>query len=335
MEFFKNLDLKPVTLLKVGVLAVVGIFVLSLVISLLGNSFPMRNANFFETPSYGKGAMMVASDASYGGMPELSMRNIAPMPPMPGTTGNNAEEFEVTDYNASIETRDSATTCGAILKLKSLSHVIFESANESDTACYYTFKVEHAHVPEVLATVKDLNPKDLSENTYTIKRQVEDYTSEITILEKKLDAIEATLSSALRAYDDVTALATRTQDVESLAKIIDSKIQIIERLTQARLMAASDLDRLLRAKAEALDRLDYSYFNISIYENKYLDWEGVRDSWKVAAQRFVASVNQALQSATLNLIAFLFLMLPYVLYLFIAVVAAKYGWRVVKRIWKA
>jgi Na+/H+-dicarboxylate symporter len=60
----------------------------------------------------------------------------------------------------------------------------------------------------------------------------------------------------------------------------------------------------------------------------------VRDSWKAAAQQFVAQVNRALQNATLNLIAFIFLMLPYVLYLFILVVAAKYGWRAVQYIWK-
>jgi len=268
------------------------------------------------------------------GMPALSVRNIYPIPPQGGTSGNDAEQFEVRDYNASIETQARDATCAAVADLKALDYVIFENANESDTACNYTFKVAHAHVEEILAIIKNLGPKNLSENSYTIKNQIEDYTSRTDILKKKLSSIDATLSGALGAYDELTVLATRTQNVETLARIIDSKLQVIERLTNERLNVSAELEQIARAKSQELDRLDYSRFYVSIYENKYLDAEALSDSWKVAFQEFVRNVNHALQNATVNLVAFVFLALPYALYLFLLLIAAKYGWRTAKYLWK-
>lgn len=314
---------------KVAGLAILGVIILAFVISLLGSSVRTLSKGT------GFGVAQMMQPASYDtGMPELSMRNIAPVPPMPGGTGNDAEAYEVSDYNATVETRDLTEACVTMRKLKDLDYVIFESAHESDTMCTFGFKVTHAHVEGVLAFVKELDPKDLSENTYTIKNQVEDFTSETEILQKKLASIDATLAGALDAYDDITRLATDTKDVESLAKIIDSKIQIIERLTTARLSVNEQLDHLMRAKAQALDRLDYSYFSVSIYENKYFDGEALRDSWKAAVKDFVENVNRALQNATVNLIGFLIALIPYILYLSLAILAVKFGWRAAQYLWK-
>jgi hypothetical protein len=275
-----------------------------------------------------------ATDASYAKMmPTLSVRNI--MPPQPGvTTGNTVENFEVTDYNASVETNDRTAACKTIFDLKPLPYVIFENSNESDTSCNFSFKVEHAHVEEVLGILKALNPKNISENIYTVKRQLDDFTNETSILKAKLVSIDETLRNALKAYDDITVLATKTQDVASLARIIDSKIQIIERLTQERLNVSAQLDRISRAKAEQLDRLDYAYFTVNIYESKYLDGRGIRDSWKAALQSFVLNVNHSLQNATLNLIAFFISLIPYLISLVVFVFAAKYGWKAAKNIWQ-
>lgn len=274
------------------------------------------------------------SGMSYGA--KLSTRNVSPiMPPRPsGSTGSDAESYEVTDYNARIETRDIAETCGQVTELKALDYVIFENASESDRQCSYTFKVEHARVAEILAVVKNLDPKDLTETTYTIKRQVDDFTSEIEILIKKRDSIDKTLESALRAYDEITAIATRTQNAEALAKIIDSKIGIIERLTRERININATLDQLSRAKSEQLDRLLYTYFNVSAYENIYFDWENIADSWNAAIKDLVRSVNSVLQSVTTGLLAFLLWLLPFIVYIFIIVFVAKYGWKWVKAIWQ-
>jgi len=290
-------------------------------------------------PAYNMAAQDSYSESgvSYGGANiKLSTRNVSPIIPLrpSGTMGNDAESYEVTDYNARIETRNVEKICDKILELKALDYVIFENASESDRQCSYTFKVEHAHVEEVLAAVKELDPKDLTENTNTIKRQVDDFTSEMEILEKKRDSIDKTLENALRAYDEITSIATRTQNADALAKIIDSKIGIIERLTQERININATLDGLSRAKSEQLDRLKYTYFYVSAYENVYFDWENITDSWNAAFKNLVRSVNSVLQSVTTGLLAFLLWLLPFIVYIFIIVFVGKYGWRGVKAVWQ-
>ena len=349
MDFFKKYKLTISTAVKsvligIGVLLVF-MFVASLINSPMGGRMPGFNVSFrggipTRMPVYdmmNSYAVSEESSAPYFGkgmMDTLSVRNISPIfPPNVGTSGNDAEAYEVTDYNASIESSDVAKTCGIIKGWKTLSYVIFENASESEKQCYVTFKVEHAHVAEVLSEVKALDPRDLSQNTSTIKQQIEDFTSRAEILEKKRSSIDKTLESALRAYDEITTLATRTQNADALAKIIDSKVGIIERLTQERININAELDELARGKERELDRLTYSYFNINVYENKFFDGEAIVDSWKATLKTFVQTVNAVVQSITLGLLAFILWLLPILLYALILLLIAKYSWRFVKNLW--
>ena len=116
-------------------------------------------------------------------------------------------------------------------------------------------------------------------------------------------------------------------------KIIDSKIGIIERLSQERISINATLDGLSRAKSEQLDRLAYTYFQVNVYENAYFDWETMGDSWNSALKDFVRSINTVLQSVTIGFLSFFLWLLPFLVYLFIIIFIAKYGWRGVKAIW--
>lgn len=361
MDFLKNFEWTPMNVLKAAGLFLVALIVLSVAYNLFLRptvETVMRDAGNFAVsqgiaPSaysggYGGGYYadedyLYAEKAGYGGMtegpmsPTLSLDNIGiPMPPPSpsGTVGGDAEEFEVTDYSVSIETRDRDDTCTEIAELKKLEYVVFESANEHERGCNYTFKVEHKRVDEVLAILETFDPKELSENTHTIKRQLDDFTSETEILKKKLGAIDETLKSALDAYGEITALATRTQNAEALAKIIDSRINIIERLTQERINVTAQLERLERGKAEQLDKLEYTYFYVNIYENKFVDGKNLADEWKNALRATVNEVNTTLQEVTLGLVALLFLLAQWLLYAFILLIVAKYGWKVVKYLWQ-
>ncbi len=341
MEFLKNFNFKPLNIFKIAVFALFGISALVFLLSIINSSLrPLLNNRMggFRSvaPTYDEASSFqgeIAMGYKGGASADLSVRNMMPVPQTPGTVGNNAEDFEVTDYNALIETRDIQKTCAVVISLKSLKHVIFENSQESDKNCNYTFKVEHARAAEVLAVIKDLKPKDISENIYTIKSQLDDFTNQTEILIKKRASIDETLQKALAAYDQITALAIRTQDASSLAKIIDSKVQIIERLTQERININQQLDYLSRAKADQMDRLEYTYFNVSVYENKYLDVKNIKDSWRASIKNFFSTVNEALQNATINLFAILFMTIPFVVYGLILLVGAKYGWRLVKYIW--
>ncbi len=346
-DFFKNFSWKPVDVLKIAGLGLAGIIVIAVGFSLISVSFKTFAPSSWTSSvtkqgatSFGMGGMEEAIDMmAYNGesASKLSVRNVTGniIPHMPGngTTGDDAEEFEVTSYNALIETRRLEDTCASIVNLKAREDVIFENSNEGDEYCNYAFKVRSKSVTEILVIIEELDPKDLSENTYTIKNIVDDYTSEVDILEKKMSSIEETLANAISAYDDITKLATRTQDVESLAKIIDSKINIIERLTQEKINISARLERLNRSKAEQLDRLDYTYFNVNVSENKFIDSENLKDSWKMAVKNFVCDLNMIVQDITINLLATLFLALQYIIYFFAILIIIKYLWRVAKKIW--
>jgi hypothetical protein len=334
MQFPNNLNLKPANVLKIAGLALVAIIIIVLAFRLIGS--------LFKTSSSQTGGQSLSSrgEIAYDKTEEmaLSIRNVASPAVAPtqnnAVKGDDAEEFEVTEYNATIETRDKDKNCALVAGLKAQADIIFENASEHDRGCNYTFKVKKNKVNEVLLIIKNLKPQELLENVYTIKQVVNDYTSETEILTKKLASIDETLNKAVSAYDNVTVLATRVQDVESLAKIIDSKINIIERLTQERININSQLERIERVKAEQLDRLEYTYFQISIFENKFIDGENLRASWKAAVKEFVRDINQVIQDISINLVALLFYVLQYVIYFLILLVIVKYGWRVVKYIWR-
>jgi hypothetical protein len=340
MEFFKTLDPKKQKTLKILGAVVAGVIVLAALTTIIRPSS-------YGPMMYGGGVASVAPQASgnfgvsyesadgYSSskMANLSARNVMP-PSYGGTTGNDAEAFEVTDYNATIETNDLDGTCGTIADLKSKSYVIFENSNTSERNCSYTFKVKKANVAEALSVLKDLDPKELNENTYTIKEQVKDYTSQAEILQKKLVAIDETLKKALAAYDEITTIATRANDAGSLAKIIDSKVGIIERLTQQRIDVSTQLDYISRAKADQLDRLDYTRFYVSVYENKYIDGRNIKDSWKQAVRDFVYNVNMIVQKISIGLVQFALLIVQFIIYILIILVVAKYGWRFVRGFWK-
>jgi len=349
---FKNFKPTPMNILKASGIFLLAIILISIVFRIMA---PAVHTVTNSARGFAVGQGMSASydgghstddayameEAAYyssgeGGNMKLSLSNIgipSPIPPRGGTVGDDAEDFEVTEYNVSIETRDRDATCTDISALKDLSYIVFESANEYDRGCNYTFKVRFENVEEILAVLEELNPEELSENTYTIKRQIDDFTSETGILESKLESIDNTLENALDAYDEITSLATQTQNADALAKIIDSKIGIIERLTQERINITAQLERLERAKAEQLDKLEYTYFYVNVYENKFIDGEDLKDSWKSAIKNAVRDINRTIQDVTINLVTLVFTILQYILYFFILLVVVKYLWRVTKYIW--
>lgn len=335
---FKKFDFK--TFLKFAGIGVFTLLILGLLVSL--GSFAFRTA--FNTPRY---AMDSVSYNGYGGgymMKDemmdmdykLSTRNVAYPIPVDGgyVAGSDLEDFEITEYNAYIQTARLEKTCGEIESLKSREDVIFENANKGDRYCNYTFKVEKEKEDEILEIIKDMKPEDLNVNTETIKKQIADFTSEEEILTKRLEQVETTLEEAQDAYDEVTRLATNSSDVESLAKIINDKINLIERLTTERINTKNNLDRITRAKADQLERLDYTFFSVSVSENLIVDFQRIKDSWEMELKNFVTEFNNLLQGLTIKLLSFGLILVQIAIYLTLALLIGKYGWRFIKFVWK-
>jgi hypothetical protein len=112
---------------------------------------PMMPSAAYDSSSVGGAPAM--GIASYEKGESLSARNVASiMPPhVNGSTGSSAEAFEVTSYSASYETAHLDDTCASISTLMAETFVVFESANAYERGCSFSFKVEKAHVDEVLA----------------------------------------------------------------------------------------------------------------------------------------------------------------------------------------
>ncbi len=261
-----------------------------------------------------------------------------PLPPyQPGITpGNDAEDFEITSYTATIKNNgESADICNSILTLKSRKDIIFESSNQSETGCTYTFKVENKNAQEVLAFIKTLDPETLDENTYTVKRAITGYTNTIEILTNKLMSIEETLKQALNAYNEISKIATADKDAESLAKIIDSKVNLIERLTVERINVQNQITEIQRSYNEQLDHLNYTVFTISVYEQKIIDLMAIGDSWIEKLRVFFFELNGTLQSATIGILSFITGLAYYALIFIIILFVAKHGWKMTKEFWKS
>ncbi|MEX0931167.1 MAG: hypothetical protein WDZ88_00290 [Candidatus Paceibacterota bacterium] len=292
-----------------------------------------RSENSVAPAYYDQRAM--EESGGYGGVDGLSQRNIGIYPPQPDiSTGNKAEEFEITEYSGTIRSGNAEETCALISGWKSEGEIIFESANTYENGCNFVFKVPKEDKETILSRLEEFSVENLSSNTHTIQPVVADYTSEIEILESKLASIEATLTEAKSAYDEVTLLATRSQDVDALAKIIDSKINLIERLTSQRIDIKNQIEYLLRAKQDQIDRVNYTVFRLNVYEHAIFDMRNIADSWIYALKQFVYEANIVFQGLTIGLIGFFLKVVQAMVYAVIALFIAKYGWRFVRFIWK-
>ncbi len=341
--------------LKIAGLAILAIIVVYIAFTFIGSLLSsMRNGLPAANGGYGGSYSGIDQSYDYGyklapgaapmmdaitemATPSLSTRNAASSAGYGSagmSTGDNAEEFEMTRYDAQIETNQPDKTCAAIGALKARADVIFENASEYRRGCSYSFKVKRDKTGEILDIIKSYKPKELVNDTYTIQQQVQDYTSEIEILQNKLAVIDDTLAKAIAAYDEVTKLATSVKDAESLAKVINSKINTIEQLTQQRISINSQLDQIQRSKEQQLDRLDYAFFGVNVSDSGFIDWQSIGDSWNLAVKSALNQVNETIQNVSIALIAFLFILAQWLVYGFILLVVAKYVWKFAKKLWK-
>jgi len=331
MDFLEKYNLSFAKMAKIIGVFVLGLIALMVAFSLITNVVGSLNKGGYGYSQPAYDLAFPYDERMKSQEMALSSRNIITNDSF--TPGQGAEDFEVTEYRANIETRRLDSSCEMIFGLKEKDYVIFENSSKSDNSCSYKFKVKRDNVGEVLSIIESLKPRDLNESTQTIKKQIDDFTSEEEILKRKLQTIDDTLSSAIESYDEISKLATQTRDAGSLANIIDSKIKIIERLSTEKINTSAQLERISRLKAEQIDRLEYTYFNVFIYENKFIDLKQLSDSWKISIKNFVKDMNDILQGVSIGLISLMAYTFQYLLYLLIIVLVAKYVWKLFKSIW--
>lgn len=335
----KKINLKWQKALKITGIVLGAIIVLAIIVNLIiaplfsgfGGSFSSNLRESMMGGSYATGISPQASSYKSTSDISLSTRNIASEEVMDGVDYGN---YEVTQYSATIETGKLKEDCNVVADLKGRDYVVFENSNIAERYCSFSFKVDKDKSEEVLEIIKKLKPRDIDQNIESIKKEIEDYTSREEILKNKQASIDETLENAIAAYDEITELATKTNNADSLAKVIDSKINILERLTAQRLQVSSELERLAKAKAEELDRLQYVNFYVYIYENKIFDGQNFKDYWVLSAKNFVSNSNQLLKDLSLGLVELLLIVVKYFIYIFSIIIAIRISWKLGKKIWK-
>jgi hypothetical protein len=260
--------------------------------------------------------------------------------PQAGGTGSYEEtEYETRNYSAHIKTHDFDGACRAVEALKPLQYIVFEQANRGEAYCSYRFKSERASAELVLAALEKLDPRNLNEQTEVVKRQLLEYTSALDVLQKREALLAKTLDDVSAAYDELVTLSKDARDVETLAKVIDGKLNYIERLSQQRLQVASELESLARQKADLTDRIDYVYFDVSVEKVEYVNGEEIKDSWTYAVRAFIQNINETAQSITFGMLALVLWLIQLVLqaaiFFVVVLVVAKYGWRATKKFWQS
>ena len=320
---------------KFAIKTVLVLVVLFIIFNIIGKHVPMvREGVSFDQGNYATDAVAVDG---FGGGVSKEMYVDPIMPPVEDPTpapGIDAESYEVQDYFVSIETGNGERDCTVLKTLKEREDVIFESLNESLYGCNASFKVKRDAVEGVLAFLNELDPREVSENTYTIKREVSQLVTQMDILKSKLAALDTALTDALSSFAEVEAAARRSGDIASLAQVTESKISAIDRINSSRLEVITELDRLEHAKTETLDRMEYVYFSVNVYENEWVRGSDLKDSWVASIQQLIRDLNGFLQDLSIGFVQFALMVVKYTLYASVFYIVARPLIFRVRQTWK-
>lgn len=317
------------------ILGIVGLAIMAGIVS-----FAFRTIVSPFSSGYSSPRMMEQADFAMGkggmALSAFSENIVPPIPPGPDgeIVDTDAEDYEVHEHNVNYRTRQKAEICSTILALKADEDIVFESANDSDRSCYYRFEVPNERADGVLKILEDLDPEDIRSNVYTIQRSVEGTSDRLQILQQKLERTESTLAEAQEAYEGLMALATRSQNVENLTELITLKISAIEELAQKQISINEEIERVQRSRSEQLRRIAYTEFSVNVYEERFVDWQQITDSWKQEIRNFVDNVNGFTQWVSVRLISFVLYTVAAMAYIAIAFGFLKVLWIIGKKVWK-
>jgi uncharacterized phage infection (PIP) family protein YhgE len=217
--------------------------------------------------------------------------------------------------------------------------VIFDSSNQSEYGCNYEFRVEKEKTDEIVAKLKDLNPKDWSVYTSTVAQGIEDTSDRIATLKTRLTSLNDTLAQAESAYNKLVVLATKSGKVGDLANILNSKLTTIERLTNDKLSLEEQIKQYSGGNDDLMDETAYTHFSVSVQKITIVDWRQLGDEWRNALQATVRELSQIVSWILLGLPALILSLVWYGLVFGICIIAlaffAKVLWKAVLKIWNS
>lgn len=327
MDFFKHFDWSGKSIAKVAAVLILGLVVISIAVSLVG--FSVRTV-FQSDTAYDRGGYaesmpmagkMMASD---GFIPPINQG---------GAVDQQAENYEVKTVTVNYRTNKREETCAAVRALKSRKEVVFEFSDDGDESCNYRFKVIKEQEKEVTDLLRKLKPEYFSEQIETIQKSIVEVEDQLSILRKKLDSIESTIADAQKSYDELMALATRKENIDALAKLIDTKLNIINKLSDERTSINDQIQQYAKQRSELQEKLKYTSYNVVVTQDLYFDWKQIAQSWKEQTKMMIQNFNDVLQALSVGLVTFFIRAIQGVVYLAIAIGLLRLVWAMGKKIW--
>lgn len=326
--------LPPLTLRNAGrlfIALIIGLVVFTLVLAVLRELVPGRGSPLYYTAPSGSdldgtSGFSYESSQKGGGMPAYDAE--VPAPSMRNVVGTASGDpvYDTRAYYAAVRTVHFDETCERIRTWRDKEHVTIVQEVRGERSCFTHFKVPRAHGDTALGWVRELEPFELRSESESIKDAVTDYTAREQVLKERAELLEAALTRATQAYDELAARASAAGDVETLTKVTEGKLTQMERLSRERAAVADELERLTRERALALDRVDFVHFTVSVDRLRIVDGEELRMSWMYHLERFGGEVNTALQDLTLGLVADVLRVVIFVAYVLVLVAIAKLAW---------
>jgi Ca2+/Na+ antiporter len=222
--------------------------------------------------------------------------------------------FEIKRYEVRYQTNETETLQKKIKTLKAKAYIIFDKYNESKEESTYVLKVKREKSQEVLAFLEDLSPQKTHLYVENIKKSIDSSIDEEKLLKEKLAKLEIILNDATQSYSALLLLAKEKNNIDALTKLIDLKINTLNRLSRERNAILAEIYTLSKGKQELFDSLNYVIFNINIDEFLYIDTESLKNSWKYDVKALISNFNSLGQSLTTTLASFIIKLFEFFIY---------------------
>lgn len=296
---------------------------------LYGNSFDsvenVSVSNRMMAPQGGMGLTEVVSD--YYEPPYIPT-------PTPGGYTPDLETFETTNYYVSGRLRAFDEACDTLASLKADDRYHFKTLNTGLNHCRATFYTEDTYISQVMNTLEQYNGVTASWDTTSVTRHRENLESRDTIVRQQLASVERTLREAETAYDEIATFARSTRDAATLSKAIDSKLRQVEQLTQRKISLSSQLDTLAQQAADLNERLDMVEVSVNFTRSFAKNPDDTSRAWEAAWETLRDTWTNFGIGLTAYFGVFLLYVLQYGLYLLVLIVVARFGWKLVRKIWR-
>ncbi|MEA3492725.1 MAG: hypothetical protein U9R27_12615 [Campylobacterota bacterium] len=240
--------------------------------------------------------------------------------------------FEIKHYKVTYESSETETLQKQIKTLKEKDYILFDKYSESRDKSTYTLKVKREKSGEVLEFLEKLSPKSVHLDVENIKKTIDSSINQEQLLEDKLKKLETILTDATQSYSSLLLLAKEKNNVDALTKLVDLKINTLNRLSSERNIILSQIHDIKKNKKDLFDSLNYVIFTITIKEFLYIDMQRLKDSWRYDFKALIENFNSLGQSLTTTLVSFIIKLLEFFIYFVLMLFILKVIIFIVKKV---